>query len=101
MKILITGGCGFLGTNIAIAAREKWHEVTCFDNFVRKGSDKNAEVLTKRFGCDIIHGEVRIESDWEKIPLVDAIIHAAGQPGIPMSIENPVLDFYVNAVGTL
>lgn len=101
MRILITGGAGFLGTNIAVAAREKGHKVVVFDNFVRKGSDRNARLLKDKFDCEIIHGEVRLEQDWKDLPEVDAVVHLAGQPGIPKSLENPRLDFSVNAVGTL
>lgn len=100
-KLLISGGCGFLGTNIAIAAREKGYEVGVMDNFVRKGSDRNAKILKDKYNCQVIHGEVRIENDWKDLPTVDAVIHLAGQPGIPKSLENPKLDFHVNAVGTL
>jgi CDP-paratose 2-epimerase len=100
MKILITGGAGFLGTNIALYAKEKGHKVIAMDNFVRKGSSDNAEMLMKQ-GIPVIHGEVRDQEDWETLPKVDAVIHLAGQPGIPKSLENPVLDFQVNATGTL
>ena len=101
MKILITGGAGFLGTNIAIKSVEKGHEVIVMDNFVREGSDNNADILKKKYGVRIVHGETRLYSDWERIFPIDAIIHLAGQPGIPKSLENPRLDFEVNALGTL
>lgn len=101
MKLLISGGSGFLGTNIAIAATQKGYNVTCFDNFVRSGSDRNSHILKKKYGCEIIHGEVRQAEDFADLKGIDAIIHLAGQPGIPKSLENPRLDFEVNAVGTL
>lgn len=100
MKVLITGGAGFLGTNISIAAREKGHEVFVMDNFVRSGSDRNAKILKDKYNCTIIHGETRLEEDWKQLPEVDAVIHLAGQPGIPASLSNPKLDFHVNALGT-
>lgn len=100
MRILISGGAGFLGTNISLLARKKGYEVIAFDNFVRRGSDNNANFLEKQ-GVEIIHGEVRLKEDWDSLPHVDAVIHLAGQPGIPKSIENPRLDFNVNAGGTL
>lgn len=98
-KLLITGGAGFLGTNIALAAKEKGYKVIATDNFVRHGSNNNAEYLMKH-GVEVIHAEVRDLEDWNTLPKVDAVIHLAGQPGIPKSLENPVLDFQVNAVGT-
>lgn len=101
MKIGITGGAGFLGTNICIAARQKGYDVVALDNFVRKGSDRNAHILASKYQVEVVHGEVRIQDDWNKLGNVDAIIHLAGQPGIPASLENPVFDFQVNAMGTL
>lgn len=101
MKLLVTGGAGFLGTNIAIEATKKGHQVIAVDNFVRRGSDVNADYLKREYAIETIHAEVRSREDWESLPKVDAIIHLAGQPGIPKSLENPVLDFQVNAVGTL
>lgn len=101
MKLLITGGSGFLGTNIAIEANKKGHEVICIDNFVRRGSDANATYLKNNYEIETIHAEVRLKEDWNDLSQVDAVIHLAGQPGIPRSLENPVLDFQVNAVGTL
>lgn len=101
MKIGVTGGAGFLGTNICIAAKEKGYEVVAFDNFVRSGSDRNAHILKNKFNIETIHGEARIQDDWRKLGEVDAIVHLAGQPGIPASLENPVFDFQVNACGTL
>ncbi len=99
MKLLITGGAGFLGTNISLAAL-KSHEVTVMDNFVRRGSDDNAKFLEKQ-GIKVLHGEVRLKEDWDSLPEFHAVIHLAGQAGIPKSLENPYLDFQVNAVGTL
>lgn len=100
MRILITGGCGFLGTNISLKAIEKGYQVTVMDNFVRSGSDRNAKILQDK-GVEVIHGETRIEDDWNQLPKVDAVIHLAGQPGIPASLSNPKLDFHTNAIGTL
>lgn len=103
MKILITGGAGFLGTNIAYEAIKLGYEVIIMDNFVRRGSERNAALLEKLFGnaVKVVHGEVRLKQDWDSLPKIDAIIHLAGQPGIPASLENPEMDFYVNAIGTL
>jgi len=101
MKILITGGAGFLGSNIVLKALERGHTPVVMDNFVRKGSDNNAKILSEKHGVQIVHGETRIEDDWKQFKDIDAIVHLAGQPGIPKSMENPRLDFSVNAGGTL
>lgn len=101
MKVAVTGGAGFIGTNVCIRAKEKGYTPIAFDNFVRRGSDRNARILKNKFDIDTIHGEVRIQDDWKKLEGVDAVIHFAGQPGIPASLDNPVFDFQVNACGTL
>src|SRR5438309_1537017 len=100
-RLLITGGAGFLGTNIAIEAACRGYRITVMDNFVRSGSNNNAEILKRKYGVAVYHGETRQQADWNNMPEVDAIIHLAGQPGIPASISNPRLDFEVNAGGTL
>lgn len=99
-KILITGGAGFLGTNIALVILDRGWEVIVMDNFVRSGSDRNSRILENK-GVKVIHGDVRLKEDWDDLPKVDAVIHLAGQPSIPKSLENPVLDFHVNSLGTL
>jgi CDP-paratose 2-epimerase len=100
MKILITGGCGFIGTNIALLAREKGHEVIAFDSLIRPGTESNVSVL-KAVGVEVVRGDVRNPEDFERVEDIDAIIHLAGNPGIPWSIEWPLYDFNVNTVGTL
>lgn len=100
IRILITGGCGFIGTNIALYALNKGYYVISFDSLVRKNTEKNAELLDKK-GVEIIRGDVRNTDDFEKIPKVDAIINLASNPGIKMSIEHPLYDFAVNAYGTM
>lgn len=99
-KLLITGGAGFLGTNISILAKKIGYDVIVMDNFVRKGSDKNARILEKKYGVTVKHGDVRLQEDWN-LKDIDAVIHLAGQPGIPGSIENPLYDYHTNALGTL
>lgn len=99
--LLVTGGSGFLGTNICIEAVNRGYDVISMDSFVRKGSDRNAHILYKRYGVKSVHGETRLAEDWNALPNVDAVIHLAGQPGIPASLSNPRMDFAVNALGTL
>ena len=48
MKILITGGCGFVGTNIALFLKEKKHLIYTLDNLSRKGSKYNLKLLKKK-----------------------------------------------------
>ena len=54
MNFLITGGCGFIGSNIAIYLREKnkKFKICCADNFYRKGSIENKKRLLKKYQCN-------------------------------------------------
>lgn len=101
MKIAITGGAGFIGTNTCIEAVGRGHEVVAFDNFVRPLTENNIEVL-KNQGVKIVRGDVRNFEDFEKLPWIpDAWIHLAGQCGIPYAQINPRYDFMVNTLGTI
>lgn len=96
MKLFITGIAGFLGTNIALLAKERGYDVEGVDNFSRFGVEENALILKDK-GVQIFHGDVR---DPLKID-ADVIIHLAAQVGVRESIEKPVFDFSVNVKGTL
>ena len=48
MKILITGGCGFIGTNLSLFLKKKGYNVFTLDNFQRKGSKSNYKILHKK-----------------------------------------------------
>ncbi|MDH7568708.1 MAG: NAD-dependent epimerase/dehydratase family protein [Armatimonadota bacterium] len=64
--LLITGGCGFIGSNLAVALRRAGHTVTCLDNLARRGS----EVLLRRIldhGCQFVHGDVRNPEDLQRL----------------------------------
>lgn len=99
-NILVAGGAGFIGTNIAEVARRRGHGVTVFDNFVRPGVEENAPYLEK-FGARIVRGDVRSVEDLGRLPKVDAIINLAANPGIIWSMKWPLYDFNVNALGAL
>ncbi len=100
MKILITGGCGFVGSNVARYALGRGHEVVAFDNLVRIGSRSNLDEFKAENNFLFIEGDVREQADFEAAPEVDAVIHTAAQPGVPTSMRNPRYDFEVNALGT-
>lgn len=100
MTILITGACGFIGTNITMTAIRKGYKVVGMDSLIRKKSEENIPVLEKA-GATIIRGDVRSKEDFNRIPGdIDAIIHLAANPGVPWSIEYPLYDFETNARGT-
>lgn len=104
MKFLITGGCGFLGSNIAEALLEKKENVFIVDNLSRTGSDKNLSWLRSKGEFDFFKLDVR---DTEKIADViktvqpDVIYHLAGQVAMTTSLSNPRMDFEINVLGTI
>lgn len=103
MKLLITGGCGFLGSNLAADALAKGDELIIFDNLRREGSRENLIWLTGIGGLKFEYGDIRSQNDIERVIKAfqpDAIFHLAGQVAMTTSIENSRMDFEVNVLGT-
>lgn len=104
MKILITGGCGFLGSNLAAYGIENGYEITVLDNLSRIGSSENLQWLNSLGRVTFCHGDTRNKNDVEdliKWNRFDAIFHLAGQVAMTTSIDNPYKDFEINALGTM
>jgi len=104
MKYLITGGCGFLGSNLALEVLSKDEELYIFDNLYRGSSYKNLEWLKHKGKFKFIHADIRNLNDVEnaiKSIKPDVIFHLAGQVAMTTSLENPRMDFEVNTVGSL
>jgi len=104
MKLLINGGCGFLGSNLASYAIEHGFAVTVFDNLSRLGSDRNREWLKSIGDFIFIHGDTRNKNDLENVikeGQFDAVFHLAGQVTMTKSITDPYKDFETNAMGAV
>lgn len=103
MKFLITGGCGFLGSNIARKILERGDELFIFDNLSRFGSEKNFDWLMSIGNFTFFHGDIRNKenvSDVIREVVPDVIYHLAGQVAMTTSINDPRLDFEINALGS-
>lgn len=101
MKILITGGCGFVGFNLATFLVGREHQVTVFDNLVRRGSETNVFGLRKK-GVDFVHGDVRNLEDFSELSNdFDCLIECSAQPSVVSGYTNPVLDFRTNVTGVI
>ena len=103
MKYLITGGCGFLGSNIASEILRLGHELVVFDSLYRFGSYQNLEWLKTQGQFEFIHGDIRNTNDVEKTikhHKPDVIYHLAGQVAMTTSIADPRMDFEVNVGGS-
>jgi CDP-paratose 2-epimerase len=103
MKYLITGGCGFLGSNIASKILEQGDELVVFDSLYRHGSYQNKEWLETQGDFVFIHGDIRNTNDVERTVKEykpDVIYHLAGQVAMTTSISDPRMDFEINVGGS-
>ncbi|HVD98524.1 MAG TPA: NAD-dependent epimerase/dehydratase family protein [Cytophagaceae bacterium] len=97
MKILITGGCGFVGSSMAISIKKKYpsYEVIAFDNLKRRGSELNIPRL-KAAGIQFIHGDIRNKEDFDVFTeKLDVILEASAEPSVLAGI-NSTPDYLVN-----
>jgi CDP-paratose 2-epimerase len=103
MKYLITGGCGFVGSNMAQQVLLNGEELVVFDNLFRHGSSKNLEWLRMQGQFKFYCSDIRNYNDVETVisdEKPDYIFHLAGQVAMTTSLNNPRLDFETNALGT-
>ena len=104
MKICIVGGLGFVGVNTCVHfAKKKWM-VYAVDNFSRKcGAFENRKLLDEA-NVNLVHVDIRVQNDVETFFRenrdFDVIINLAAQVAFKVSVENPRLDFEINALGT-
>jgi len=104
MKLMITGGCGFLGSNLAEDAMKRGDDLLVFDNLQRLGSQENLKWLQDLGEFKFVHGDIRNQNDVSRVISEfepDVIFHLAGQVAMTTSIANPRNDFEVNALGSL
>lgn len=87
-SILITGGAGFVGSNLAIAlaTRHPDWRVMAFDNLYRKGSELNLPRLADA-GVEFINGDVRSLEDLEKADIADVLIECSAEPSVMSGID--------------
>lgn len=103
MKIVITGGAGFVGSSVACYLRRLNSEldVICIDNLKRRGSELNIEKL-KASGAKFQHGDVRIRSDIESIGDFDVLIECSAEPSVLAGVNNsPAYVLDTNIQGTI
>jgi CDP-paratose 2-epimerase len=102
--ILITGGAGFIGTNLAHRLLTDGNRVIIYDNLSRAGSERNLRWLIETHGKEL---EVRIADVRDSQALtkavkgVDQVFHFAAQVAVTKSLTNPIEDFEINLRGTL
>ena len=100
-KILVTGGAGFIGSNLCDALIEKENKVVCLDNF-STGKRENLEKLLKNSNFKLIEGDIRkLEDCLEATNGVDYVLHQAALGSVPRSIDDPITSNDVNVSGFL
>lgn len=98
MKCLVTGGAGFIGSNLVKELLNEGHEVTVLDNFL-SGYRSNVAALS---AAEMIEGDVRDEQIVSKaVRGKEVVFHLAASVGNKRSIDNPILDADINVMGTL
>jgi len=99
MKILITGGAGFIGSNLTEHFLKKNYEVVCLDNF-STGHKHNIDIHFSNPNFTLIEGDIRNMEDCEKALIgVDYVLHQAALGSVPRSINDPITTNDVNVSG--
>ena len=100
MKILITGGCGFIGTNIAIFLSNKKYKISTLDNLSRKGSRYNLNLL-KKYNIKNYNLNVVNYNKLKKIPKYDLIIDCCAEAAVEVSKKKIDSVVNTNLIGTI
>ncbi|MBA4808516.1 SDR family NAD(P)-dependent oxidoreductase [Brevundimonas sp.] len=101
-RVLITGGAGFIGSNLADRLAGEGHEVTVLDTLARPGVETNLKWLLLRHGAKVRHltADVRnAEAVDAAIGRADVVFHLAAQVAVTTSLVDPRTDFDVNLIG--
>ena len=83
MRILITGGAGFVGSSLSIKLKHKYpaYSITAFDNLKRRGSELSLQDF-QRVGINFIHGDIRNAEDLASVGEFDVLIEASAEPSV-------------------
>ncbi len=100
-KILVTGGAGFIGSNLCEVLLNNGNQVVCLDNLAT-GNKKNIAHLISNPGFQFIEGDIRILEDCHKACSgIDYVLHQAALGSVPRSIKDPITSNNVNVSGFL
>ena len=101
MKILVSGGAGFIGSNLCEYFLSKGYKVVCLDNFAT-GHLHNLNGVINNLNFTLIEGDIRNLSDCQKaVEGVDYVLHQAALGSVPRSINDPITTNAVNVSGFL
>jgi UDP-glucose 4-epimerase len=101
MKILITGGAGFIGSHLADALISRGHSIIVLDSLI-EGRMENIDVQIKRGKIEFIRGDIRDQDLMlNKLPKVDMVYHLAADPNVQNSVPKPMESYDHNMNGTM
>jgi UDP-glucose 4-epimerase len=99
MRFLVTGGAGFIGSNIAEELVRRRHQVRILDNFV---TGKPEHIKGFKDKVEVVRGDIREEKDLRKaLKGIDYVFHEAALRSVPRSVDDPLSSNEVNITGTL
>ncbi|OGG99700.1 MAG: 3-beta hydroxysteroid dehydrogenase [Candidatus Lambdaproteobacteria bacterium RIFOXYD1_FULL_56_27] len=102
-NFLITGGCGFVGSSLALSlkAKDPTRRVLALDNLKRRGSELNLPRL-KAAGVEFVHGDIRNQEDLEAVGEVDLLLECSAEPSVLAGLTgSPAYVINTNLMGTL
>ena len=102
-SILITGGAGFVGSNLAVSLKKKYPalRIIVLDNLKRRGSELNIPRL-KNYGIEFIHGDIRNPEDLELNFKIDLMLECSAEPSVLSGYDtNPRYIINTNLIGTV
>jgi CDP-paratose 2-epimerase len=104
LKVLITGGAGFIGCNAAARFIRQGHQVTVLDNLSRPGTPNNLKWLAEQGRFKFVKADIRdakkTAAAIKAVKGLGAVLHYAGQVAVTTSVRDPREDFDINALGT-
>src|SRR5512135_2799057 len=103
MRLLVTGGAGFVGSSLALSLKRKnpgW-DVTAFDNLKRRGSELGLPRLLTG-GVRFVHGDVRVPRDLDAAGPCDLILECSAEPSVLAGLDgSPAYVLQTNLLGTV
>lgn len=104
MRVLVTGGLGFIGTNAVRKFCDLGYDVLVLDNLSRKGSSSNLRFLEELCAFEFLEADLSVSSSFSQrfqSFKPERVLHLAGQVAVTTSVEKPMADFEGNTLATL
>src|SRR5947207_4489144 len=99
MKILVTGGGGFIGSHLAANLASLGHEVRVIDNFA---TGRRSNVLALPADVELVEGDIQsYERAHNAVAGCEIVLHQAALPSVPRSVQDPLTSNATNVIGTL